>query len=100
MSLPINPFQIDSIPSNAYDVCLMFEVRALEQASDIGGHKPSELVCARLLGYMLIHAPVDTGRDYLAKEIISCTDDDGLKRLGKFYFDHFIRFCAYSLPMQ
>jgi hypothetical protein len=52
------------------------------------------------LGGMLTYAPVDTGRDYLAKEIISSTDDDGLKRLGKFYFDHFIRLCAYSLPMQ
>ncbi|KAJ8597921.1 hypothetical protein M405DRAFT_779056 [Rhizopogon salebrosus TDB-379] len=91
VSLPINPFQIDSTPSNAYDVCLVFESRASE-ASDTRGHKPSELVCARLLGYMLIHAPVDTGRDYLAKAILSCTDDDdGLKRLGKFYFDHFIR---------
>jgi hypothetical protein len=99
VNLPINPFQIDSTPSNAYDVCLMIEGRASE-ASDTRGHKPSELVCARLLGYMLIHAPVDTGRDYLAKVILSCTDDDGLKRLGKFYFDHFIRLCAYSLPMQ
>ncbi|KAJ8588954.1 hypothetical protein M405DRAFT_792280 [Rhizopogon salebrosus TDB-379] len=91
VSLPINPFQIDSTPSNAYDVCLVIEGRASE-ASDTRGHKPSELVCARLLGYMLIHAPVDTGRDYLAKAILSCTDDDdGLKRLGKFYFDHFIR---------
>ncbi|KAJ8597922.1 hypothetical protein M405DRAFT_779057 [Rhizopogon salebrosus TDB-379] len=99
VSLPINPFQVDSTPSNAYDVCLVFESRASE-ASDTGGHKPSELVCARLLGYMLIHAPVDTGRDHLAKEILSCTGDDGLKQLGKFYFDHFIRLCAYSLPMQ
>jgi hypothetical protein len=66
VSLPnINPFRIDTTPSNAYDVCLMFEVRALEQASDTGGHKPSELVFARLLGYMLIHAPVDSGRDYI-----------------------------------
>jgi hypothetical protein len=99
VSLPINPFQIDSTPSNAYDVCLMIEGRA-SGASDTRGHKPSELVCARLLGYMLIHAPIDTGRDYLAKEILSCTDDDGLERLAKFYFNHLIRLCAYSLPMQ
>ena len=59
---------------------------------DSPGHF-SERIAARLLGYLLIHAPTPHGRDVLAREITSCTDDAALFELAKLYLNHFIRCC-------
>jgi hypothetical protein len=92
VALPCNPFLAGTTPHKAYDICLRFERRVLSL------RQPSpQLVCARILGYMLIHAPVATGRDYLAQEIVDCTNDETLGKLGKFYDNHLIRLCEYLL---
>jgi hypothetical protein len=94
VALPCNPFLVGTTPHKAYDICLRFERRVLSL------RQPSpQLVCARILGYMLIHAPVVTGRDYLAQEIIDCADDDTLGKLGKFYDNNLIRLCEYLLRL-
>ena len=94
--LPRNPppFPLDTIPCEAYNRCLDFESRASDSESM---SQLSPLVCARILGYMLIHAPLDTGRVWLSEEIIKCGGDAELKQLGEFYFDHFICVCEYLI---
>ena len=89
--LPSNPFPVDTTEQKAYDVCLAFE----RCASD-SGPSPSALVCARILGYMLIHAPVQTGRYYIAGKVVECANDTALRKLGEFYYDHFVCLCEYS----
>ena len=49
---------------------------------------------ARILGYILIHAPVETRRDHMAGEILECANDDELSKLGEFYDVHFINLCG------
>jgi hypothetical protein len=94
VALPRNLFLAGTTPHKAYDICLGFERRA----SNLRQPLP-QLVCARILGYMLIHTPVVTGRDYLAQEIVDCADDDALWKLGQFYDNHFIRPCEYLLRL-
>jgi hypothetical protein len=43
---------------------------------------------------MLIHAPVETGRDHMAGAILECANDDALGRLGEYYDVHFISLCG------
>ena len=88
--LPKNPFPVDTNPCKAYAICLKFERRA----SNSGQNSPSPLVCARVLGYMLIHAPVETGRDHMAGAILECANDDALRMLGEFYYVHIISLCG------
>jgi len=90
--LPRNPplFPTETIQRKAYDRCLDFESRASDSASRL-----SPLVCARILGYMIIHAPVKTGRVWISEQIMKCGDDEALERLGEFFCDHFIRVCEY-----
>jgi hypothetical protein len=85
--LPPNNFTVRTTVRDAYDTCLMFEHRA----SDLG-RQPSPRVCARLLGYMLLYAPVEAGREYIAREIVACADDRGLIELAD-YYDRLIRLC-------
>jgi hypothetical protein len=86
------PFPIDTIPCKAYNRCLDFESRPGASNST---SRLSPLVCSRILGYMLIHAPGETGRVWLSEQIIKCGDDGALKQLGEFFCDHFIRVCEY-----
>ena len=43
---------------------------------------------------MLIHAPVETGRDHMAGAILECANDDALRMLGEFYYVHIISLCG------
>ncbi|EIW55637.1 uncharacterized protein TRAVEDRAFT_129055 [Trametes versicolor FP-101664 SS1] len=49
------------------------------------------LVCARLLGRLLLEAPTEDGRTNVASEIVQCLGDSELFRLANLYKDHFIR---------
>jgi hypothetical protein len=53
------------------------------------------LVCAQLLGYMVLHAPSPSGRNNIAQEIVSCGNDVKFCHLAKYYVDHFLRCCEY-----
>jgi hypothetical protein len=94
--VPLPPFPATLIShptvNYAYNRCLTLEAQA-----DMHQSKPPSLVCARLLGYMLIHAPNDAGRRNVAKDIGSCIDDAKLLELAQLYFCHFVRLCEYLL---
>ncbi|KAH9910957.1 uncharacterized protein B0H18DRAFT_842565, partial [Fomitopsis serialis] len=47
-------------------------------------------VRARILGYSMLENPSDTGRDFLAREINSCSDDDDFERLATLYINHYL----------
>ena len=86
-------FQPSSEHYDAYVRCYNFE---LITPIDAPAGYFSERVAARLLGYLLIHAPTSDGQDALAREITSCTDNVALFELAKLYMNDFIRCCELS----
>lgn len=55
-------------------------------------------LAARVLGYALLFAPCDSGRNRLTDEILDCNDGDdlALENLADLYIYGLIRVCAYS----
>ncbi|KAJ3501682.1 hypothetical protein NLJ89_g9227 [Agrocybe chaxingu] len=94
--LPPNPFSNLTISHEAFSKCLDLE-RRREQAQQDG--RLSALICARLLGYLLLEAPVETGRDKIALKIMQCVDDASLQVLREMYKDHLIRCCQHQSEM-
>jgi hypothetical protein len=88
-ALPNNPYPAGTPPHQAYATCL-----ALQASFPLlNWESPSTQVCARLLGYMIIHSPTDDGRVNIVNEINSCSNDEELHNLAKFYIDNFLRVC-------
>jgi len=89
-----NPFSTtEQGPSHtAYQMCLHLEDRqAIVRQSE--ETRLSVLVCARFLGYMLVEAITETGRQNVAAEIISSVDDDQLQNLAETHKNYFILCC-------
>jgi len=72
-------------------MCISFEKRVARPTYQPPA--PAPLVCARLLGYMMVHAPIASGRENIANEILACINDTALANLAKFYINHFLRCC-------
>lgn len=86
-----NPYTAGSQTYQAYDTCLAFQDANVKAPWKSG---PPSLVCARLLGYMIIYSPTDQGRTNIANEINSCNGVlDQLHHLAKFYVDRYLRSC-------
>ena len=89
--LPNNPYDAGTPTHQAYETCRTLEAGPTP-ANWCG---PPTVVCARLLGYIIIHAPTEEGRTNITNEINSCNDDNmTLHRLAKFYVGHFLRPCT------
>ena len=75
--LPEEPFDRNGTATTlaAYKRCRDLELRTLQ--TDY-----LDLVCVRFLGYLLVYAPYEPGRDYLANQILQCSDDQALYQLG------------------
>jgi len=90
--LPPNPYYTTTqfIVHGAYERCLSLEVRhdRVLQCSDM-----KVLVCARFLGRMILEAPEDEGREYVASEVNRCPDDDELQGLAEVYTNHLLCIC-------
>ena len=93
---------------SAYTQCRLAEQEILLSLNSNVARKDLEaqLVCIRVLGYLLAYAPSETARAYLANDIPRALkdvapDDEGrrqvLASLGQFYRDHFLRMCVYRL---
>jgi hypothetical protein len=90
--LPLNPYVTGSPEFTAYANCANLETNAFNLP--VPDHGPTPLVCARLLGYMILHAPTHAGRSSISIEIVSCNNNPGrLLELASFYFDRFVRCC-------
>ncbi len=79
---------------SAYNRCLDLEYR-YEKVLKHG--RLDVLVCARMLGYMIIESPTEEGRTEIASEIMRYTrrGDKGLQTLAETYLNHFIRICEF-----
>ena len=55
---------------------------------------PPTIVCARLLGYLIIHTPSAGGHTCITNEINSCNNDkQKLHLLAQFYINNFLSIC-------
>ncbi|KDQ09866.1 hypothetical protein BOTBODRAFT_147975 [Botryobasidium botryosum FD-172 SS1] len=75
--LPANPFDADTARHGAY-------ARAVK-------YQEIDPVDGRLLGYMLLCAPLETGKDWVARSIISCSEDADLAQLSHSFMQVFLR---------
>ncbi|KAF8227805.1 hypothetical protein L208DRAFT_1365677 [Tricholoma matsutake] len=68
---------------SAYRVCLAFQQQVTE--------KPL-ITHARILGYLILHAPTENARHEIVKAIHSCNNDfNVLSKLGQSFIDYYIR---------
>ncbi|KAF5313466.1 hypothetical protein D9611_008612 [Ephemerocybe angulata] len=87
--LPPNPYRVtDQVDLHgAYNECLNHEREAMNSE---GGDK--EVINARCLGYLLLEAPCEEGRDSVAAQIIGCEGYQGRSNLAVGYIEHMFRF--------
>ncbi|KZP05196.1 hypothetical protein FIBSPDRAFT_843242 [Athelia psychrophila] len=90
--LPVNPYNIGTHPyeCNAYATCLTYEMEAIA-GSHHATSGPQSVVLARVLGYMIIHAPTALGRTNVSNAVTSSATTEGLVDLAKLYMTNFIR---------
>ncbi|THH07530.1 hypothetical protein EW146_g9291 [Bondarzewia mesenterica] len=83
--LPPNQYLPETRWHTAYEKCLNLEILpATPQRT------PSLQMCARVLGYMMLEAPLPAGRDNVSNEIVDCADAEALRRLARLYMDTFV----------
>ncbi|KAK0451323.1 uncharacterized protein EV420DRAFT_1560326 [Desarmillaria tabescens] len=87
--LPANPFLQAGFYA-AFNLCLSLESRSHLVSLPDPRHPPV-ILCARILGYALIEAPTNVGRDHMAKSINDGSTDDTLLALGKYYAQRLLR---------
>ncbi|KDQ09867.1 hypothetical protein BOTBODRAFT_178609 [Botryobasidium botryosum FD-172 SS1] len=75
--LPLNPFDAGTARHEAY-------ARAV-------GYQEIDPVDGRLLGYMLLCAPLETGKDWVARSINSCSENADLARLCRSFIQVFLK---------
>lgn len=89
VTLPANPYP-NGLWKNAYDKCLIYEAAVVNQLSS---DPLSPVIYARLIGYLIIHAPTTGGRDIICSEVDGCHTTNALTDLAKQYMDFFIHWC-------
>src|ERR1700735_2285586 len=88
--LPNNPFPAGTPAHQAYTTCQTLEAGV----PLVNWSGPPTSVRARLLGYLIIHAPTVAGHTDVTNEINSCNnDEEKLHTLAQFYINHFLRIC-------
>jgi hypothetical protein len=77
---------------SAYRVCLAFQEQATEK---------NLIIHARILGYLILHAPTANARHEIVKAIHSCNNDfKVLSKLGQSFIDYYIRPCKFSFSIK
>lgn len=100
--LPPNPYKINthSREYNAYGTCLKYEARAIAGSHPVVSG-PQSVTLARLLGYMILHAPTELGRENISNEVMSCATPEALTEKAKLYMTALIHCCEYlTLPLS
>ena len=89
---PIESVDLHPSAIGAYNVCIDFESWATTDESRIR---------ARVLGYLIIHAPSVTALHEVVKVIHPCAHDiQTLSDLGESFIDYFIRPCKFFLSVS
>lgn len=90
------------LPSNPYNTCQQGTLHAAykrcvslqnSHSEVVQAGRLSVLICARLLGYMILEAPTDEGRAEFVSEIVRCVNDEDLQKLAELYKNHLLRLC-------
>ncbi|KAG1843882.1 hypothetical protein F4604DRAFT_1596562 [Suillus subluteus] len=84
-----NTISSDSEVNAAYNRCVALQDQAHIMKLD-PPPRLSTLICAHILGYMLVYAPSDAGRCNITKDIGKCADDEKLLQLAQLIYDYFI----------
>lgn len=80
---------LDANATSAYNVCLDFEASAKDS--------PSDLIRARILGYLILYSPSTMAQHEFVKVIHSCGfKKESLSVLGTTFLDYYIRPCKQS----
>ena len=80
------------IPTLSSDIPIAYQnILKLEKSGD-----QKHVMYARILGYLLLYGPKNEARKYVAKEVVSCANEDELAKKGKYYCDYYIRACKFS----
>jgi hypothetical protein len=93
-ALPVElPSRLSTSPAicGAYPIVCRFEKSAQTHPDS------KRLIYARILGYLMLEGPSDEACVAIAREILSCADEDVLANNGKMYYDHYIRACKLLL---
>lgn len=85
--------------ASAYKFCSRLQ-GSLQQAVDKGENVGNDIIYIRTLGYLLHFVPTDVGLKVVVAEIFAAMSDRALLNVGKMYFDHFIRACAFRNLIQ
>lgn len=90
--LPPNPYNTgqQAVLHAAYKRCVILQ-NSHSEVVQCG--RLSVLICARLLGYMILEAPTDEGRTEFVSEIVRCVNDVDLQKLAEVYKNHLLRLC-------
>lgn len=87
---------------DAHNRCRQVESRIFEALESnlnlLGSTKSvleSQLMYLRIVGYLLFHVPLDTGKEHVAQSVLSCKTDEDIFDLGKIYQQHFICVCKF-----
>lgn len=100
--LPPNPYDIDthSCEHNAYATCRTYEAEAIAGSHPVVSGLQS-VTLARVLGYLILHAPTELGRVNVSNEVTSCGTTQKLADMAKLYVTTLIRCCeCLTLPLQ
>ncbi|KZP08743.1 hypothetical protein FIBSPDRAFT_964551 [Athelia psychrophila] len=87
--LPPNQYGIGTQERNAYATCLRYEMEAIAGLHPVISGLQS-VALARVLGYMIIHAPTALGRTNISNAVMSCATTERLADVAKLYVTHFI----------
>ena len=79
---------------SAYNICLRVE-GSLQQAVNNDENIENDIIYIRILGYLIHFVPTNLGLRVVVTEIISAESDRALLDVGKMYFNHYIRACAF-----
>ena len=87
-----NDAHVDTM--SAYNICLRVE-SSLQQAVNNNENIGNDIIYIRILGYLIHFVPTDLGLRVVVAEILSAKSDRALLDVGKMYFNHYIRACAF-----
>jgi hypothetical protein len=89
MSQALPPTIPESLNTYPHIYLAYSKLLQLEKAAVYG----EKLVHARILGYLIREGPSTKAKECVAQEVNSCSSDDEMYKLGKMYYDHYIRAC-------
>lgn len=97
-ALPENPYPPGSNAHQAYINCLALERIAPGVVVNPSDNLPP-LVRARFLGFMILCAPTEQGRENFCRDVTFCSGSNDMMQMALDYCRCFLRACLSSLTL-